>query len=425
MDFLNNLSGFSASVLQPLYWYAFYYPFVMAWVWMFGGAVHAWIFEKSDTLDFDPLSAYKTWPMVSIVVPCFNEARHIREVVSRLQQTFYPNFEVILVNDGSTDATAEILDELCRQDSRLRAVHHETNQGKAVGLNTAALLARGEYILGIDGDALTDSDAVAWMVLRMRQSPHVGAITGNPRIRNRTTLLGRMQVGEFSSTIGLIKRSQQMWGRLFTVSGVIAMFRRKALLEVGCWNPEALTEDIDITWRLQLKGWRVEFEARALCWILMPETLRGLFKQRLRWAIGGLQTLTRYSGAVASPRQWRMWPIFIEYFASVLWAFVMFVLMLLAIVLLGLPGATQPTFIPAWHGGLLAATCLLQILVSLVIDRHYDRDLLRYYAWTVWYPIAFWLISMFCTVVALPIMVMRRRGRRAIWTSPDRGVHHA
>ena len=210
MDLLNNLSGFSASVLQPLYWYAFYYPFVMAWVWMFGGAVHAWIFEKSDTLDFDPLSAYKTWPMVSIVVPCFNEARHIREVVSRLQQTFYPNFEVILVNDGSTDATAEILDELCRQDSRLRAVHHETNQGKAVGLNTAALLARGEYILGIDGDALTDSDAVAWMVLRMRQSPHVGAITGNPRIRNRTTLLGRMQVGEFSSTIGLIKRSQQM-----------------------------------------------------------------------------------------------------------------------------------------------------------------------------------------------------------------------
>lgn len=304
MDALTTISlaESGASLLHLLQWYAFSYPFVMAWVWMFGGAMHAWVFERPATRDFAPLTVYPTWPRVPIVVPCYNEAPHIRDVVAQLLRTRYPSLEIILVNDGSTDGTADVLDELCGQRPRLRALHHETNQGKAVGLNTAALLAQGEYVLGIDGDALTDPDAVAWMVLRMRQSRDVGAVTGNPRIRNRTTLLGRMQAGEFSSTIGLIKRSQQMWGRLFTVSGVIAMFRRKALLEVDCWNPQALTEDIDITWRLQLKGWRVEFEPRALCWILMPETLRGLWRQRLRWAIGGLQTLMRYAPAVAPPR---------------------------------------------------------------------------------------------------------------------------
>lgn len=118
------------------------------------------------------------------------------------------------------------------------------------------------------------------------QYPHVGAVTGNPRIRTRSTLIGRIQVGEFSSIIGLIKRTQRIYGRVFTVSGVIAAFRRQALADVGYWSPDMITEDIDISWKLQLRHWDIFFEPRALCWILMPETLRGLWKQRLRWAQG-------------------------------------------------------------------------------------------------------------------------------------------
>ena len=94
--------------------------------------------------------------------------------------------------------------------------------------------------------------------------PHVGAVTGNPRIRTRSTLIGRIQVGEFSSIIGLIKRTQRIYGRVFTVSGVIAAFRRRALADVGYWSPDMITEDIDISWKLQLRHWDI-FSSRERC----------------------------------------------------------------------------------------------------------------------------------------------------------------
>jgi biofilm PGA synthesis N-glycosyltransferase PgaC len=151
----------------------------------------------------------------------------------------------------------------------------------------------------------------------------VGAVTGNPRIRNRSTLIGRVQIGEFSSTAGLLKRAQRTYGRLFSMSGVVAGFRKSSLHEVGYWSPDMLTEDIDITWKLEIAKWDVRFEPRALCWILMPETLKGLWRQRLRWAMGGAQVIFRRFREVRGWRERRMWPILLEYVVSMLWAYTM------------------------------------------------------------------------------------------------------
>lgn len=405
--------------------YVFYYPFFMAWVWMAGGLAHVLVFERKRHLQVDPLTLLPSTPMVSVIVPCHNEAAQVHEVIAQLMQTRYPHYEVLAVNDGSSDNTGAILDHLAERWPRLRVVHNSENQGKAVGLNTAVLLAKGEFIFGIDGDALIDPDAIAWLLRPMLASATVGAVTGNPRIRNRTSLIGRMQVGEFSSTIGLIKRTQQIFGRLFTVSGVIAMFRRKALVDAGFWATDVLTEDIDISWKLQLAGWTIRFEPRALAWILMPETLRGLYRQRQRWATGGIQTVLRYSTSLLRLRHWRMWGVWAEYLLSVLWAYAMFLVLVLALVRHWLPPAWQVGFLPEWRGTLLGLTCMAQMFVSLWIDRYYDRDLLRYFLWTIWYPLAFWMINMVTTVIALPRALLRRTGQRAIWRSPDRGVTHA
>ncbi|MBU2408219.1 MAG: poly-beta-1,6 N-acetyl-D-glucosamine synthase, partial [Gammaproteobacteria bacterium] len=394
-----NLALFGPAFVQAVFDYVFYFPFLMAYVWIGGGIAHALVFEKRRHVKTDPLELLEAFPLVSVIVPCFNEAPRVREVIDQLMRTRYPNFEVIAINDGSTDETGAILDRLAARYPALRVVHHAGNQGKAVGLNTAAVLAQGEYILGVDGDALVDRDAIAWLLWHLLQADRVGAVTGNPRIRTRTSLLGRMQVGEFSSTIGLIKRSQQLTGRIFTISGVLAMFRRSALLEVGLWSPDVLTEDIDVSWKLQLAGWRVRFEPRALCWILMPETVRGLYRQRQRWAMGGIQTLLRYTGQVLKPRNAAMWPIFIEYLASVVWAYAMFSVLVLALLKPWLPPEWRYVgFVPEWHGVLLGMTCMLQLLVSLWIDRHYDRRIMRYFLWTGWYPVAFWMINMLTTV---------------------------
>ncbi len=420
-----SFSLFGPGFVQAVFDYVFYFPFLMAYVWIGGGIAHALAFEQRRHIKMDPLEQLSVFPLVSVIVPCFNEAKGIREVIEQLMRTRYPNFEVIAVDDGSTDETGAILDRLAQRYPALRVVHHAVNQGKAVGLNTAAVLAQGEYILGVDGDALVDRDAIGWLLRHLLQADRVGAVTGNPRIRTRTSLLGRMQVGEFSSTIGLIKRTQQLSGRIFTISGVLAMFRRSALLDVGLWSTDVMTEDIDVSWKLQLNGWRVRFEPRALCWILMPETVRGLYRQRQRWAIGGIQTLLRYTGKVIKPRNWPMWPVFIEYIASVVWAYAMFTVMLLALFKDFLPPTWRYVgFIPEWHGVLLGITCMLQLLVSLWIDRHYDHKIMRYFLWTGWYPVAFWMINMLTTVVALPRTLLRTRGKRARWTSPDRGIRH-
>ncbi|WP_342132461.1 poly-beta-1,6-N-acetyl-D-glucosamine synthase [Hydrogenophaga sp. OTU3427] len=401
--------------------FLFFYPMLMAWAWMAGGLVHALWFERGHTHGVDPLADLAERPLVSVLIPCFNESSNVQHVIGQLLATEYPHVEVIAINDGSSDDTGPQLDALARRHTRLRVLHHARNQGKAVALNTGTLLARSEFLMCIDGDALLNPDAIGWLLRHLLDDPLTGAVTGNPRIRTRSTLLGRMQVGEFSSTIGLIKRTQQLLGSLFTVSGVITLFRRSAVLQAGLWSTDVLTEDIDMTWRLQLRGWRVRFEPRALCWILMPETLGGLYKQRQRWATGGMQTMMRYGPVALHPRHWRLWPVMAEYLTSVVWAYGVLFTLAGSIALALWPGHQPGPQLTSSAGLLLALTCLLQLLVSLLVDRRYDQHLLRYYAWTLWYPLAFWLINLLTTTWALPQALKRARGMRATWTSPDRG----
>lgn len=416
MQFENILFGFT-----------FYYPLFMAYVWIIGGITYYLRYERTSLRKTDALAELTSFPSVSVIVPCFDEGDNIRDVVEALGTLNYPNYEVICVNDGSKDNTGAILDELMTVYPMLRVVHQARNQGKAVALNTAALIARSEFLMCIDGDAILDRNAIPWLLQHFESGPRLGAVTGNPRIRTRSTLLGRLQVGEFSSIVGLIKRTQRIYGRLFTVSGVVAMFRRRALLDVGFWSPEMLTEDIDISWKLQLHQWDVRFEPRALCWILMPETLKGLWQQRLRWAMGGIQSIAKYGYIFSQWRLRRMWLIYLEYILSVLWAFAMgAVLLLWAIdLVIPLPEKWQVEIIPSWHGVAIGTTCLLQVFTGMILDRHYDKKAFRHYFWMIWYPLLYWMLNMFTTIWSVPKVLFRSRGKRAVWISPDRGISPA
>jgi len=409
-----------------LFGFAFYYPLFMAYYWMIGALYYYHHYEKHQG-NVDSPPQLPQMPPVSFLVPCHNDEKIVAETLEYLLlHQDYPDFEVIAINDGSKDRTGQVLDDLARRHPRLRVVHLAQNQGKALGLTTAALMTRNEFLICIDSDALLDPHAARWIMWHFLSSARVGAVTGNPRIRNRSTLLGRIQVGEFSSTAGLLKRAQRTYGRLFTMSGVVAAFRKSAVHEAGYWSPEMLTEDIDITWKLEIAKWDVRFEPRALCWILMPETLGGLWRQRLRWAMGGVQVILRRARQLRSWRERRMWPIFLEYVVSMAWAYTMMITFLLWALgkFVDLPAAVQvPTLLPGFSGVLIGMTCMCQVAIALMMDSRYEKGLFRYYFWMIWYPVIYWIINVFTTVVATPRVLLLRSGRRATWRSPDRGIH--
>ena len=252
--------------------FCFGYPFVMAWYWMAGGLIFYFIRERSAAAQDEP-PPIEHWPPISILVPCYNEGDNAEETLgrrrrrlSRLRDHRHQRRQPRQYRRGAGPARGQNTAPARRPPRQ--------EQGKATALNTGALLARHELLVCIDGDALLDPQALRWIARDFRRAASVLS-AGNPRIRNRTSLLGRLQVGEFSSIIGLIRRAQTTYGRMFTVSGVICAFRKRALDDAGWWSPRTITEDIDVTWRVQFAGWRVTYEPNALVWILMPETLRG------------------------------------------------------------------------------------------------------------------------------------------------------
>lgn len=414
MGWLSNLS-FNDYLLG----FAFLYPLFMAWLWIAGGV---WFYSKREYKQNE--IPEPTEDGCSILIPCFNEEEQIRETIRYAMQTQYPDFEVIAVNDGSTDNTAAILNELQQQYPRLRVVHLAENQGKAYALRAAAMVSQHEYLVCIDGDALLHPHAVLWMMFHLTRFPRVGAVTGNPRIINRSSILGKLQVGEFSSIIGLIKRAQRTYGRIFTVSGVLVAYRKTALDRIGYWRDDMVTEDIDVSWRLQFDHWDLHYVPNALGYIYMPETFKGLWTQRLRWAQGGIEVLFAYTKKMFKWRLRRMWPVAFETIISVMWAYVMFGIILLYLIGLIVPlpeGLVIKTMLPQWYGVILGVTCLIQFFVSLKIDSQYDHGrLLRNYFWVIWYPLFFWLLTMLTTVVAVPKTLLRTQ-KRARWVSPDRG----
>jgi biofilm PGA synthesis N-glycosyltransferase PgaC len=199
-------------------------------------------------------------------VPCHNEGPNACETVEFLLQQDYPDFEIIAVNDGSTDDTLPILLDVAARHQRVRVINLEANQGKTVAMRTATLYSKNEYLIFIDGDALLAPDASRWLIQHFLSGPRVAAVTGNPRIRTRSTLLGKIQVGEFSAiVVGLIKRAQRIYGRIFTVSGVVTAFRKSALHRVGYWSEDIVTDDRH---QLETSARPLGYSFRAECLML-------------------------------------------------------------------------------------------------------------------------------------------------------------
>jgi biofilm PGA synthesis N-glycosyltransferase PgaC len=394
------------------------YPIVTSIMWITTSLIFLGRWEKGDDPDAPPTEAP---PRVTVLIPAHNESRVIGGTLAAACAIDYPDYEVVVIDDGSSDDTAAQVRRVMARDPRVRLVQKLVNEGKAMALNDALPLINGEIVLTLDADAEPEPQ-ILWHIVPHFRSPRVAAVTGNPRARNLDSFLARLQAIEFSSIVSLLRRSQRVWGRIVTVSGVVAAFRRSAIFDVGGFSPDMPTEDIELTWKLQKRFYDVRYEARAIVWMTVPTTVKGLFKQRLRWARGLMQVFHKHADVITHWKYRRMWPVFIEAALSILWALAFVVLTSIWLVsyALGIPpvGASP---IPNLWGMTIGTLCLLQLLVGTLVDRRYDPGILRHYAYAVWYPLVYWMFLSLTTVLSLGWLFRRPVRKSVRWSTARTG----
>lgn len=230
----------------------------------------------------------------SVIVPAFNEAANIAGTVRSLVGNDYPGLEVIVVDDGSTDGTADIVEALA-----LPGVYvlRQANAGKPAALNTGIRYARHDLLVLVDGDTVFEHDAIGRLLQQFRD-PSVGAISGNAKVANRAGLLGRWQHLEYVIGFNLDRRMSDVGRCMTTVPGAIGAFRRPAVAGVDGVSAQTLAEDTDFTMALVRSGWRVVYEPSAIAWTEAPATVRQLWRQRYRWCYGTMQAMWKHRRAL-------------------------------------------------------------------------------------------------------------------------------
>jgi len=391
------------------------YPIISSVMWTSTAILYVLRWERRSSR---PPQDGTYLPFVSILMAAYCEEEHISETVLSCLRLDYPNFEVVVVDDGSTDRTAAIVEGLMT-DPRVRLVVKEVNDGKAMALNDGLPCTKGEIIVVLDGDASPDENMLRHLVPHF-ESARVAAVTGNPRVMDRSTFIAKLQILEFTSIVSLLRRSQRVWGRVLTMSGVVTALRKSAVCDVGLFSPDMATEDIDLTWKLQMSYYDVRYEPKAVVWMRVPTTLRQLWRQRRRWSLGLSQVLRRHGPGLLDWKRRRMWPVAIESVLSIMWAYCFVGLSILWITafLLGVHvvGAAP---IPNWWGMVIATMCLVQLATGVIVDSRYDKGLWRYYHMAVFYPLLYWMLMSIITVLTTPKGLFGRRSRGPTrWHTP-------
>jgi cellulose synthase/poly-beta-1,6-N-acetylglucosamine synthase-like glycosyltransferase len=253
----------------------------------------------------------EAWPFVSILVPAYQEAETIATALRSLIDLDYPLYEIIVVDDGSTDQTSANALPFVGDHGRCRVeLLRKPNGGKWSALNLGFSRSTGELVLCIDADSHLSRDALKRLVARM-DSPDISAVSGQITVRNRRNLITRLQAYEYVVANGGLRTAQSLLGSVLVVPGPIGLYRRSALVDLanadalgnaiekkeivrGPFSPETFAEDFQLSLSILAHGGRIVYEPRALSYTKSPHLTPILLNQRYRWYRGTLQVLRIY-----------------------------------------------------------------------------------------------------------------------------------
>ena len=384
------------------------YPVLCSLLWIAGSA--AFSFFREGTRADESFYELEHQPRVSVLIAAFDEELTIGRTLEAVMALEWPDLEVVVVDDGSTDRTPDIVRRYA-DDPRVELVIRERNGGKAAALNEGLLHVTSDLVLMMDADGAPAADALHWMVPHLQRLPHVAAVTGNPRVANTRTLLCRMQAVEFSATVSVLRRAQTTWGRLMTFSGICTLARRDAMRAVGSFQPDMATEDISMTWQLQGAGWHVRYEPRALFAMQVPETLGVWWRQRVRWARGAGQVLRRFGRTPVSWHRRRLAAVWFEATLSAFWAHLFVAMTVVWVVFLVAGEDVGANPLVRYWGMVIALVGIAQAVVGMWLDLRYDRRIWRAILWLPLFPLLYWILLALAAVRGtLPGAVRTPRG---------------
>lgn len=239
------------------------------------------------------------YPSVSIVIPAYNEQDNISESLDRLISNPYRNFadfEIIVVDDGSTDRTSEIVREYSKKFSFIRLAEKKQNEKRAAALNYGIKQSVHEIIICLDADTVLKEDSIFNIVIPF-QSKDVKAVAAHIEVKLGRSVLELFQYLEYKFTMSIEKRLQNSLNFITCVSGAFGAFHRSLFNEV-MFDKDSLAEDTDLTFAIKQRGYKIEYAPDAIAVTKAPNTLKNLYKQRVRWLLGLFQVFLKYKNVL-------------------------------------------------------------------------------------------------------------------------------
>ncbi len=242
-------------------------------------------------------------PPVSIIVPAYNEGVLLKSTIASLLEMDYPLYEIIIVDDGSSDETRPVAQSLvgAYHDGRVQVkLVEKTNGGKSTALNAGIQVSSYEFVLNVDGDSQLSPDTLR-KCIRHFTDPQVGAVAGNVKVLNRDNMLTTLQALEYVEGLNMARSAQSLVKLVNIIPGPLGMFRKDAIKQADWYSSDTFAEDCDITLKIIRAGWRVEYEPDAKSYTEAPNKWLDLLKQRYRWTRGIIQAVRKHRDLFFNP----------------------------------------------------------------------------------------------------------------------------